>query len=69
MTKIELSKYQTLIFDCDGVLLNSNKIKTEAFYEVTKPYGDEAAQTLKNYHILNGGVSRYQKFDFFLKIF
>lgn len=67
MTKIELSKYQTLIFDCDGVLLNSNKIKTEAFYEVTKPYGDEAAQTLKNYHILNGGVSRYQKFDFFFK--
>ena len=67
MSKIELSQYQTLIFDCDGVLLNSNKIKTEAFYEVTKSYGDEAAQALRNYHILNGGISRYQKFDFFFK--
>ena len=26
--KIDIHKYKTIIFDCDGVLLNSNHIKT-----------------------------------------
>ena len=38
MSKINLLQYQTLIFDCDGVVLNSNKIKTQAFYDVAKVY-------------------------------
>ena len=66
MSKIDLSHYQTLIFDCDGVILNSNQIKTEAFYNVAKIYGHPAAQALKEYHILNGGISRYQKFEYLL---
>ena len=64
MSKIDLSQYQTLIFDCDGVILNSNKIKTQAFYDVAKVYGHEPAQTLKDYHMLNGGISRYEKFEY-----
>jgi phosphoglycolate phosphatase-like HAD superfamily hydrolase len=67
MSKIDLSQYQTLVFDCDGVILNSNKIKTQAFYDVAKVYGHEPAQILKDYHILNGGISRYEKFEFLLK--
>jgi len=66
MSKIDLSQYQTLIFDCDGVILNSNKIKTQAFYDVAKVYGHKPAQALKDYHILNGGISRYQKFEYLL---
>ena len=66
MSKIDLHQYKTLIFDCDGVILNSNKIKSQAFYDVTKIYGHEPAQALKDYHILNGGISRYQKFEYFL---
>ena len=64
MSKIDLTQYQTLIFDCDGVILNSNKIKTQAFYEVAKIYGQEPAQLLKEYHIQNGGISRYKKFEY-----
>ena len=66
MPKIELKQYKTLIFDCDGVILNSNKIKTQAFYDVAKIYGHEPAQALKDYHILNGGISRYEKFEYLL---
>jgi HAD superfamily hydrolase (TIGR01549 family) len=66
MSKIDLTQYQTLIFDCDGVILNSNKIKTQAFYDVAKVYGHDPAQTLKDYHILNGGISRYKKFEHLL---
>jgi len=61
-----LSEYQTLVFDCDGVVLNSNKIKTQAFYDVAKVYGQEPAQALKDYHVQNGGISRFVKFEYLL---
>ncbi|MBO1922993.1 HAD family hydrolase [Thiomicrorhabdus sp. 6S3-12] len=61
-----IEKYQNLIFDCDGVVLNSNKIKTEAFYNVAKVYGHEAANALVDYHVQNGGVSRYRKFTYLI---
>ncbi len=57
----DLTQYQTLVFDCDGVVLNSNEIKTQAFYEVAHIYGHEPALALKEYHVKNGGISRYAK--------
>lgn len=59
--------YNTLVFDCDGVVLNSNKVKTEAFYKVALPYGEAAAQAMVDYHVAHGGVSRYKKFAYFLE--
>lgn len=61
-----LTEYRTLIFDCDGVLLDSNRVKTDAFYQAALPFGEEAANALVNYHVVNGGVSRYRKFEYFL---
>jgi len=60
-------RYSTLVFDCDGVVLDSNSLKTEAFYDVALRYGPEAAKALVNYHIEHGGVSRYKKFEYLLK--
>lgn len=64
---LSLSDYKTFIFDCDGVLLDSNKVKTKAFYQAALPYGEAAAQDLLEYHVANGGVSRYKKFAYFLE--
>jgi len=61
-----INNYRTLVFDCDGVILNSNKIKTEAFYQSALAYGELAAQALVEYHVANGGISRYKKFAYFL---
>lgn len=63
---MKLDHYQTLVFDCDGVILNSNKVKTQGFYNAALPYGEDAAQALVDYHVANGGVSRYKKFEMFL---
>ncbi|WP_256673356.1 HAD family hydrolase [Pseudomonas sp. p99-361] len=63
----DLSAYRTLVFDCDGVLLDSNKVKTQAFFQAALPYGETAAQLLADYHVANGGVSRYKKFAYFLE--
>jgi phosphoglycolate phosphatase-like HAD superfamily hydrolase len=64
---LSVTNYTTLVFDCDGVVLDSNKVKTEAFYLATLPYGEAAAQAMVDYHIANGGVSRYKKFAHFLE--
>lgn len=64
---IDLVRAQTLIFDCDGVVLDSNRLKTEAFRTAALPYGDAATDALVSYHVANGGVSRYVKFSHFLE--
>lgn len=63
---VEIQTYETLVFDCDGVVLDSNKVKTQAFYQATLPYGEAAAQAMVQYHVAHGGVSRYKKFAHFL---
>jgi len=62
-----VTDYITLAFDCDGVVLNSNQVKTDAFYKASLPYGKLAAQAMVDYHVANGGVSRYEKFAHFLE--
>lgn len=64
---MNISNYETLVFDCDGVVLNSNKVKTEAFYKVALPFGEEAAQKLVAHHVANGGISRHKKFEWFMR--
>lgn len=62
-----LADYRCLVFDCDGVVLDSNAVKTRAFHEVALPFGDSAAQAFVDYHQANGGISRYRKFEYFLQ--
>lgn len=59
-------EFKSWFFDCDGVLLDSNNIKTQGFYEVALPYGKKAATELRDHHVNNGGVSRFKKMSFFL---
>lgn len=61
------SAYQNILFDCDGVLLNSNAEKTKAFFKAVSKYGVKHAEALSRYHIQNGGISRYQKFQYFFE--
>lgn len=58
--------WETIVFDCDGVILDSNRVKTEAFRQAALPYGSDAADALVAYHVAHGGVSRYAKFAHFL---
>ena len=62
----DLSSYATLVFDCDGVVLDSNRIKTEAFRAAAMPWGQAAAEALVAHHTANGGISRHRKFAHFL---
>lgn len=63
---MNINIYKTIIFDCDGVILNSNKIKSDAFRKVAENFGDDEAEKLVAFNKENGGVSRYVKFNYFL---
>ena len=57
--------YDFHIFDCDGVILNSNHIKSEAFSIALKGESQSSVDKLIKYHKENGGLSRYKKFEFY----
>ncbi|HSH98065.1 MAG: HAD family hydrolase [Methylophilaceae bacterium] len=65
----DLSQYKTLVFDCDGVVLNSNQLKIQAYYATAQNYGasHQQSQALVDYHVEYGGISRFVKFDHFLR--
>ena len=64
-----LAEYKTLVFDCDGVVLNSNQLKIQAYYDVAIKFGatETQAQLLVAHHVKLGGISRYPKFEYFLR--
>ncbi|MES2012231.1 MAG: HAD-IA family hydrolase [Pseudomonadota bacterium] len=66
---IEIQQYKAIVFDCDGVILDSNVLKTEAYFRTAKNLGatDAQAQALVDYHVRLGGISRYHKFDYYLR--
>lgn len=66
---MDIAQYSTLVFDCDGVILDSNRLKTQAYFDTAIAYGANAeqARAITDYHVRLGGVSRYPKFQYFLE--
>lgn len=66
--RLKMSNNVSYIFDCDGVILDSNKIKSSAFWAVANErFGSTVADKFLRYHLENGGVSRFQKFEWLHK--
>lgn len=61
--------WQAIIFDFDGVVVESGKIKTQAFAELYRPYGNEVVNAVVQFHNQNGGMSRHRKFRHFQQHF
>ena len=55
------TNWQSIIFDFDGVIVESGDIKTNAFADLYQSYGDPIVKEVVRYHKLNGGLSRYKK--------
>ncbi len=63
MTNLE--KYKVILWDFDGVILDSMPIREFGFREVLKDFPGEQVEALISFHKLNGGMSRYVKFRYF----
>lgn len=53
-----------IIFDFDGVLVESIDAKTRAFANLFENEGREIVRQVVDYHLENGGLSRYEKFRY-----
>jgi len=62
-------QFKTILWDFDGVIMNSNEVRDRGFAEVLKTFPKEQVAELLSFHKKNGGLSRYVKFrHFFEKI-
>ncbi len=58
-------RWQAVFFDCDGVILDSVDVKTRAFAKLFSQHGPEIEAAVVEYHLKNGGVSRFEKFRYY----
>lgn len=58
---------KVIIFDFDGVILDSVAIKTSAFTEIFKDFPEEKVKEFVEYHLINGGISRFIKIKYFFE--
>ena len=61
------NKWQAVFFDFDGVILDSVDVKTRAFAAMFRSYGSEVERAVVDYHLSNGGVSRFKKFEYYYR--
>lgn len=54
-----------ILWDFDGVILDSMKVRDWGFREVLSHYPKSSVNQLIDYHQKNGGLSRYVKFRYF----
>lgn len=63
------NQYDLVIFDCDGVLIDSNLLKCEAFGKSVSEYPDNIVESFVDHCKKTFGVSRYIKFREFFNEF
>jgi HAD superfamily hydrolase (TIGR01549 family) len=58
---------RTIVFDFDGVLSDSVDVKTRAYALLFKEEGLEVVRRVVDFHLKNGGVSRFEKFRYYYR--
>lgn len=57
--------FEVILWDFDGVIIDSNSVREFGFREVLKEFDSEQVEQLIDFHNANGGWSRYVKFRYF----
>ena len=58
---------KNILWDFDGVIIDSNSVREFGFREVLKEFDPEQVELLIDFHKANGGWSRYVKFRYFFE--
>lgn len=61
------SQLKNILWDFDGVLMDSMAIRDKGFEIVLKEHSAEEVEKLMQFHRNNGGLSRYVKFRYFFE--
>lgn len=62
-------KIKALIFDFDGVICESDRLKTLAYRELYGQFSQEIQDKVVEYHLKHGGISRVTKIPYMFKEF
>lgn len=62
-----MDKFKTILWDFDGVIMDSMAVRDKGFEIVLQDYPQEQVSLLMDYHRKNGGLSRYNKFRYFFE--
>ncbi|MUU79063.1 HAD family hydrolase [Winogradskyella endarachnes] len=60
-------KFKTILWDFDGVILDSMQVRDFGFREIFKDFKPLDVDKLIDYHRYNGGLSRYVKIRYFFE--
>jgi phosphoglycolate phosphatase-like HAD superfamily hydrolase len=60
-------RIKVILWDFDGVLMNSNAVRDLGFEKVLHEFKPEQIDALLDFHRSNGGLSRYVKFRYFFE--
>ncbi|MFA5097257.1 MAG: HAD family hydrolase [Candidatus Margulisiibacteriota bacterium] len=63
-----MSKIKAIIFDFDGVIVESMGIKADGFAHIFRDRPDKVAQIVE-YHLAHGGMGRMEKFENIYRLF
>src|SRR5688572_19058444 len=58
----EPGRLRAVVFDFDGVILESADVKTDAFVELFAHLPPEQVEAVRRHHLDNMGISRFKKF-------
>lgn len=61
------TKYKAILWDFDGVIMDSMPIRDKGFEVTLANYPEGEVKSLLEYHRINGGLSRYVKFRYFFE--
>lgn len=56
------ARFRAIVFDFDGVVLESADVKTDAFVELFAEHGEHVQARVREHHLANLGISRFKKF-------
>ena len=62
-----VNEAQLIFFDFDGVIKESVEAKSNAFFSLFLPFGNNIAVRVKEHHEKHAGVSRFEKIPTYLK--
>lgn len=64
---LRIDHFKILFWDFDGVIKESLQVKTEAFSALFETSGQHTVRRIREHHLANGGMSRFEKIPLYLE--
>ena len=66
-SKVLVATAVLVFWDFDGVIKDSVEVKTQAYFQLFKPFGSVVAEKVRKHHEVHGGMSRFDKLPIYMQ--